>query len=69
MPREQAERVFSGATCKERFKQESLYSYYFYEGWIEFVLIFDDDSRLRRLYLLHQYLEKNQELPLFRDNS
>ncbi|MBN4067157.1 hypothetical protein JYU14_03635 [Simkania negevensis] len=53
MPREKAERVFRLAQQKEFFPNETLFSYYFSEGWLEFVLRFDDESRLRRLYVQH----------------
>lgn len=56
MPREEAERFFKEALRKDRFKQSSLYSFYFTEGWLEFELFFDDDSKLRRLYFHHRQL-------------
>ncbi len=66
MPREQAERAFFNACRKERFHRNSLYSYYFNEGWVEFVLQFDDQSRLRRIYIQHKEIAQDQgiELPL-----
>lgn len=54
MPREKAEASFSKALKKECFKQNSLFSYYFSEGWLEFDLFFDEQSRLRRIYLQHR---------------
>src|ERR1700722_3185582 len=51
MPREQAEQAFEGALCKECFLEKSLFSYYLNEGWLEFILLFDDKSRLRRIYI------------------
>ena len=53
MSRRKAEEAFKGATRKEKFKQSSLFSYYFTEGWLEFILHFDEQSRLRRIYLKH----------------
>jgi hypothetical protein len=56
MTREKAEEAFDGALRKEHFKQKTLFSYYFSEGWMEFVLHFDDQSRLRRIYLQHKQI-------------
>lgn len=53
MKREAAENRFQNAVKKERFNQKTLFSYYFNQGWVEFMLQFDDESRLRRLYLYH----------------
>ena len=54
MPRESAEKAFQRAQREERFHRTTLYSYFFNEGWLEFKLEFDADSRLRRLYLQHR---------------
>lgn len=51
MPRLAAETTFESALKKESFKSCSLYSYYFNKGWLVFALYFDEDSRLRRVYL------------------
>ncbi len=66
MSREEAENAFFTAQRKERFVGNSLYSYYFNEGWIEFVLQFDDNARLRRLYLHHKSIKEDEgiEIPL-----
>lgn len=64
MPREKAEEAFQGALRKEHFREKSLYSYYFNEGWIEFILQFDDQSRLRRIYLQHKQIEHDQGLEI-----
>ncbi len=66
MPREKAEYAFRSALRKERFKQNTLFSYYFSEGWMEFVLQFDEQSRLRRIYLQHQKIQSplGVEIPL-----
>jgi hypothetical protein len=66
MPRDQAEAAFKSARRIEHFKQKTLFSYYFSEGWMEFVLLFDDQSRLRRVYLQHKQLEQEGgvEIPL-----
>lgn len=53
MPREEAERLFKSAVRKEVFQDTSLFSYYIYKGWLAFKLIFDDQNRLRRVYLQH----------------
>lgn len=70
MPREQAEAAFESAQRKERFGRNSLFSYYFHEGWLEFKLHFDEQSRLRRIYLHHRNLpsENEIEIPLRREN-
>lgn len=57
MPRELAEKAFCNAIRTERFYEKTLVSYYFPEGWLEFVLQFDKDSRLRRVYLLHREIQ------------
>lgn len=66
MPRAEAEAAFHGALRKERFKQNTLFSYYFNEGWMEFVLLFDEHSRLRRVYLQHKKITRQEgiEIPL-----
>lgn len=66
MPRNLAERSFHNALRKERFQQSSLYSFYFNEGWLEFELHFDEESRLRRIYIHHRLLPHHlgYELPL-----
>lgn len=64
MPRDVAERLFSNAVRKERFKQRSLYSYYFRGTWMEFALHFDDQSRLRRVYLHHRDIDARNGVEL-----
>lgn len=66
MPRDAAEAAFECAQRKERFSKNTLFSYYFHEGWLEFSLHFDDQSRLRRIYLQHKHLAREQgvEIPL-----
>lgn len=66
MPRKDAEKAFQNALQKDRFQQMSLFSYYFNEGWLEFVLQFDEQSRLRRLYLQHKQISQEEgiEIPL-----
>ena len=54
MDRKEAESVFSKAVRQEHFSQQSLFSYYFSQGWMEFSLHFDEDNRLRRLYVQHK---------------
>src|ERR1700722_2918719 len=44
MPREDAEEIFHSALRKERFQQNSLFSYHFKGGWMEFILQFDDKA-------------------------
>ena len=66
MPRDFAEEFFTSAVRKERFRQHSLFSYYFNRGWLEFVLHFDSDRRLRRLYIEHRDIASGGacEIPL-----
>lgn len=66
MPRAAAEAAFQCAQRKEHFGRNSLFSYYFHEGWLEFSLYFDEQSRLRRIYLQHKTLRREQgiEIPL-----
>ena len=62
MPREQAEQIFRTALRREHFTHHSLFSYYFNGGWMEFVLDFDTQSRLRRLYLRHKDIKYRHEM-------
>lgn len=66
MPRELAEKAFCNAIRTEKFNEKTLFSYYFSEGWLEFVLQFDRDERLRRIYLMHREIneEDGVEIPL-----
>lgn len=64
MPREQAEEIFHLAKRKERFSHDSLFSYLFKGGWIEFFLQFDEQSRLRRLYVRHKDLKQKHEISI-----
>ncbi|MCE2982588.1 MAG: hypothetical protein LW832_03375 [Parachlamydia sp.] len=64
MPREQAENIFKAALRKERFAQDSLYSYHFNGGWMEFILQFDEQSRLRRLYIQHKDIKQKHEISI-----
>ncbi len=51
MPRLQAEHVFELALKKESFRSSSLFSYYFNKSWLVIALYFDEEDRLRRIYL------------------
>ena len=66
MARDIAEAVFESAQRKEKFGRSSLFSYYFHEGWLEFNLHFDEQARLRRVYLQHKHIaaELGVEIPL-----
>ena len=64
MPRDQAENAFRSAIRKEKFSHTSIFSYYFKGGWVEFVLHFDEHSRLRRLYIRHKNLKQQHEIPI-----
>jgi hypothetical protein len=59
MPRDDAEKVFASAIKKERFSRHSLYSYYFDKDWVGFYLQFDQNSKLRRLYIQHKNFKKH----------
>lgn len=60
MSRDDAEEAFETALRKERFAYTSLYSYYFNDSWLEFMLQFDDEDRLRRIYLYHRDIQIRQ---------
>jgi hypothetical protein len=60
MPRKDAEAAFKHATSIEHYGEKTLVSYFFPEGWIEFVLKFDRESRLRRIYLLHKSIKSEE---------
>lgn len=60
MPRDEAEMAFHSALRKETFKRTSLFSYYFCRGWLGFLLQYDDQLRLRRLYLQHRDLNHGE---------
>lgn len=66
MPRDEAERAFQKAVSKERFQQNSLFSFDFNEGRIVFVLKFDEQGRLRRMYMQHKRISGDEglEIPL-----
>ncbi len=66
MSRGEAEALFGSALRKERFQRTSLFSYYFNHSWIEFKLQFDEQERLRRLYLQHRKVDTpgGIEIPL-----
>lgn len=66
MPRKEAEQAFKAALKRVRQKDRSIYSYYFNNGWVEFSLIFDQDGRLRHLFMKHNdaFFEKGIEIPL-----
>lgn len=71
MPREAAEAAFESAQRKEKFARNSHFSYYLNRGWLEFNLHFDDQYRLRRVYIQHKSLnnEKAIEIPLHQNPS
>ncbi len=58
MSRDDAEKVFASAIKKERFSGHSLYSYYFDNQWMGFYLQFDQNSKLRRIYVQHKDFKK-----------
>lgn len=66
MNRTQAEKAFEKAKRKERFGNNSLFSFYFTQGWLEFELQFDESELLRRIYIHHKLIShpNGYELPL-----
>lgn len=61
MPRQAAEAAFRPtARHTECFPRETLCSYYFCEGWLEFILQFDEDNLLRRIWLQHKLIPHQQ---------
>lgn len=60
MPRSLAEAPFNKAQLKERFKENTLFSYYFNEGWIIFILSFDSQGRLRGIQIRHERLKQEE---------
>jgi hypothetical protein len=66
MHRHDAEAAFLQALRVERFSRHTLCSYYFKDGWLEFVLQFDEQQQLRRVYMHHKHLpaERGVELSL-----
>lgn len=64
MSRSQSEKVFSNAYKKETFHHMTLISYYFCQGWLEFILEFDPRDNLRRLYVQHRMLNANHSIEL-----
>ncbi len=51
MSRGRAEQTFESALKKESFNSSSLFSYYFNKSWLVIALYFDEQDRLRRVYL------------------
>lgn len=66
MNRKEAESFFNTALKKEHFKQKTLISYLFSQGWLELMLLFDDNGKLRRMYIYHKATRSSQgvEIPL-----
>lgn len=64
MPRKKAEGAFKGAQRKEQFTKNTLISYYFPEGWVEFNLEFDGNSELRRVYIQHKQISEERGIEL-----
>ena len=63
--REDAELLFDASEKKERFRNQSVYYFYFAKAWLAISLHFDDEHCLRRLYLIHEHIfEERLELKL-----
>lgn len=60
MSRAKAEEAFCKAPLKEKFQNDTLVSYCFNEGTLEFFLQFDNDSKLRRIYLQHKDIKQDK---------
>ncbi len=58
MSRKRAEQTFESALKRETFKSCSLFSYYFNKSWLVIALYFDEQDRLRRVYLQCPACEK-----------
>ncbi len=71
MNRDRAEKSFILATRCERFTTSTLYSFRFNEGWIEFELHFDEEDKLRRLFILHKEIVSCDriEIPLSKEED
>jgi hypothetical protein len=69
MARSLAESTFESALKKETFCSCSLFSYYFNKRWLVFALYFDEESRLRRVYLQCPTDEAVEGLDLFLDEE
>lgn len=66
MPREKAEQCFSRAVKTERSAYNSLFSFNFAGlGWIVIDLRFDNNSRLRRVYIQHKEIQHDQGVELY----
>lgn len=64
MSRGEAEAGFRKAVRVDRFSRHTLCSYYFKDGWLEFVLQFDEQQQLRRIYVHHKDLPKEEGVEL-----
>jgi len=64
MLRGEAEKAFGNALRREHFQHLSLYFYHFNGGWLSFMLQFDEQSRLRRLYVQHKDLDTKHEIAI-----
>ena len=65
MSRQLAEEAFRFAQRREIFNNTSLFSFYFQEGWMEFVMEFDEKEKLRRLYLHHRHIPQDRGVEIF----
>jgi hypothetical protein len=68
MTRREVENTFLSAEKKEHFSRHSLYSYYFSKGWLGFFVSFDQDLKLRRVYLQYKSLRYQDFIELYLDN-
>ncbi len=64
MKRETALKAFSSATAIEQFHRDTICSYAFKGGWLQFDLRFDEHNRLRRLFLHHKNIVSDQGLEI-----
>jgi hypothetical protein len=68
MTKREVENAFISAEKKEHFSRHSLYSYYFSKGWVGFFVSFDQDLKLRRVYLQYKSLRYQDTIELYLDN-
>lgn len=59
-PRERVDLIFQAAEKKEIFHAQSLFYFYFGGAWLGISLHFDESACLRRLYLIHESIDKEE---------
>jgi hypothetical protein len=64
MCRATAEKAFRHATRCERYDNTTRYFFRFAEGWVEFELLFDENNKLRRLFLHHRSIQNQDRIEI-----